>query len=196
MGGTIGSGRTLRVRRLYSERMGARPCPPVHGMQTGGYTTRLALVALATLILGGCTVALPSLWERTGTAPPLTAQMAQPAGEPRTTGSVSRAAASAVATTGAGTLPIPQADWDAAKAVLMQALADAGDTPSLPWTNPASGMGGTVTAMRRSAGPNGVTCREFLGSAIKDGRETWFDGRACRSSGPWAVTELRPWRRS
>lgn len=195
MGGMIGSGRTLRVRRLYSERKGARPCPPVHGFQAARCAPRLALVAVAALMLAGCTVALPSLWERTGTAPPLTAQMAQPAGEPRTTGSVSRAAP-AGATAAAGALPIPQADWDAAKAVLMQALADAGDTPSLPWTNPASGMGGTVTAMQRGAGPNGQTCRDFLGSAIKDGRETWFDGRACRTTGSWAVTELRPWRRS
>lgn len=158
---------------------------------------RLAFACLALFALEGCTVALPSLWERTNTAPPLTAQMAQSAGEPRTTGSVSRAApATPAAPAASGALPIPQADWDAAKVVLMQALADAGDTPSLPWTNPASGMGGTVTAMQRAAGPNGQTCRDFLGSAIKDGRETWFDGRACRSTGPWAVVELRPWRRS
>ncbi|WP_439572513.1 RT0821/Lpp0805 family surface protein [Phreatobacter sp.] len=156
---------------------------------------RLAFCCLALFALEGCTVALPSLWERTNTAPPLTAQMAQPAGDPRTTGSVNRGA-TATAPAAGGALPIPQADWDAAKAVLMQALADNADTPSLPWTNAASGMGGTVTAMQRANGPSGQTCRDFLGSAIKDGRETWFDGRACRSTGPWAVTELRPWRRS
>jgi hypothetical protein len=118
-----------------------------------------------------------------------------------TTGSVRRtpeatpAAAPAPAPQPNG-LPIPQADWDAAKAVLMEALADRADTPSLPWANAGTGMSGTVTALQRAAGTGGQTCRDFLGSAIKEGKEVWFDGRACRSNGPWAVVELRPWRRS
>lgn len=152
------------------------------------------------VLLQGCTVALPSLWERANVAPPGAAQMSQAAADDQvTTGSVRRPAGeapTAPAVTPAGPLPIPQADWDAAKAVLMEALADRAETPSLPWANPASGMSGTVTALQRSAGGNGGTCRDFLGSAIREGKEVWFDGRACRTTGPWAVTDLRPWRRS
>jgi len=148
----------------------------------------------------GCTVALPSLWERSNVAPPGTAQMRQGASDDQiTTGSVRRSPEAAPAVAPApqpNGLPIPQADWDAAKAVLMEALADRADTPSLPWANAATGMSGTVTAMQRAAASGGQTCRDFLGSAIKDGKEVWFDGRACRTSGPWAVVELRPWRRS
>lgn len=139
-------------------------------------------------------MALPSLWERTNTAPPGAAQMAQ-AGDPVTTGSIRRPSDPPAATP-AGPLPIAQADWEAAKARLMEALADRADTPSLPWENPASGMSGTVTALQPTSASGGRTCRDFLGSAIKEGKEVWFDGRACRTGGPWAVVELRPWRRS
>jgi surface antigen len=191
-------GDTSGVRHVYSESGEARPCLPARDRPC---RIRLApaVVAGAALFLQGCTVALPSLWERANVAPPGTAQMTQTAADDTvTTGSVRRPAGApaAPAVTPAGSLPIPQADWDAAKAVLMQALADRADTPSLPWSNAQSGMSGTVTALQRAGGSAGQTCRDFLGSAIKDGKEVWFDGRACRTTGPWAVLELRPWRRS
>jgi hypothetical protein len=161
---------------------------------------RLLLTAAAALWLGGCAMSLPSLWERTQTAPPATAAAAPAtaAADPITTGSVRRSADTpgTQPTATPGALPIPQADWDAAKAVLMTVLADNADTPSLPWENSASGMSGTITALQRTNGTSGQVCRDFLGSGIKDGKEAWFDGRACRTTGPWAVTELRPWRRT
>ena len=190
-------GETFGVRRLYSESGGRSPCPGVRNRLCG--SRRPPLVALLAGLVGlqGCAVSLPSLWERTNTTPPGTAQMAQ-AADPTTTGSVRRNADTpgTQATTPAGSLPIPQADWDAAKKVLMEALADRADTPSLPWGNAQSGMSGTVTALQRASGTSGQTCRDFLGSAIKDGKEVWFDGRACQTTGPWAVLELRPWRRT
>lgn len=197
MGGTSG------VRHVYSESGSARPCLPLHDRPCRNRWTPLAGAAL--LFLQGCTVALPSLWERANVAPPGTAQMRQPADDDTvTTGSVRRPAEAnpapapslAPSLAPAGTLPIPQADWDHAKAVLMEALADRADTPSLPWSNVQSGTNGTITALQRASGGAGQTCRDFLGSAIKAGREVWFDGRACRTTGPWAVVELRPWRRS
>jgi surface antigen len=189
-------GDTSGVRHVYSESAGARPCPTADSRPCGGRRARLAVILTCCAGLQGCAVALPSLWERTNTTPPGTAQMAAQAADPVTTGSVRRPAAAPEAPAATGGLPIPQGDWDAAKAKLMEALADRADTPSLPWDNPQTGMSGTVTAMQRSNGANGQTCRDFLGSAIKEGRETWFDGRACRTVGPWAVVELRPWRRS
>ncbi len=193
------------VGHVYSGADAGSPCPapaepPFRSAPCRGPLAALALFAF--VITQGCTVALPSLWERSNVAPPGTAQMRQGASDDQiTTGSVRRApeatpaAAPAPAPQPNG-LPIPQADWDAAKAVLMEALADRADTPSLPWANAGTGMSGTVTALQRAAGTGGQTCRDFLGSAIKDGKEVWFDGRACRSNGPWAVVELRPWRRS
>lgn len=191
-------GDTSGVRHVYSESGEARPCLPARGRPCPNRWA-VCVVSLTFLFLQGCTVALPSLWERANVAPPGTAQMAQPVSDDTvTTGSVRRPAEAPAspATTPAGPLPIPQADWEAAKAVLMQALADRADTPSLPWANGQSGMSGTVTALQRAGGSAGQTCRDFLGSAIKDGKEVWFDGRACRTTGPWAVVELRPWRRS
>lgn len=191
-------GDTSGVRHVYSESAGARPCPTAAVPPCGRRRAPLAFVLFSFAGLQGCAMALPSLWERTNTAPPGAAQMAAQAADPMTTGSVRRPADTpgTQATTPAGPLPIPQADWDAAKAKLMEALADRADTPSLPWENAQSGMSGTVTALQRAGGSGGQTCRDFLGSAIKDGKEVWFDGRACQSTGPWAVVELRPWRRS
>ncbi|MGL4291649.1 MAG: RT0821/Lpp0805 family surface protein [Phreatobacter sp.] len=130
-------------------------------------------------------------------SPQTTAQTtAAQTADPITTGSIRRATEPAPASAAAGALPIPEPDWQSAKRVLLEALADRADTPSIPWENSQSGMRGTVTALQRSTGTSGQTCRDFLGSAIKDGKEVWFDGRACRTTGAWAVLELRPWRRS
>ena len=191
-------GETFGVRQLYSGRFGftPEPCGRVGAMHKA---SRLVLMVGGALWFGGCSMSLPSLWERTQTAPPAAATAAAtPAADPMTTGSVRRPADTpgTQPTAAPGALPIPQADWDAAKAVLMAALADSADTPSLPWENPASGMSGTITALQRANGTSGQVCRDFLGSGIKDGKEAWFDGRACRTSGAWAVTELRPWRRT
>ncbi|WP_170181886.1 RT0821/Lpp0805 family surface protein [Phreatobacter stygius] len=185
-----------------------------------GRLARLVAMAVALMTLPGCAVTLPSLWERTQTPPPAAqapqsaetataetpaspaplslaavGQTAQPT-DPITTGSIRRSGEPVPPTAAAGALPIPEGDWQAAKRVLLEALADRADTPSIPWENSQSGMRGTVTALQRVNGTAGQTCRDFLGSAIKDGKEVWFDGRACRTTGAWAVLELRPWRRS
>ncbi len=94
------------------------------------------------------------------------------------------------------TVPIPAEDWDFAKKALIEALSSKEDTPSVPWDNAKSGTRGTVTTLLRSGGPSGSVCRNFLGSAIKDKTETWFEGRACRlQSNEWEVQDLRPWKR-
>lgn len=217
-------GETFGVRQAYSVREGACPSPRMRSLLCESRLARLAAIAVALMALPGCAMTLPSLWERTQTPPPAAAQAPEPsqatgtqtagapaaapetaatqaaaagqATDPVTTGSIRRGTEPAPANAAAGALPIPEADWQAAKRVLLEALADRADTPSIPWENSQSGMRGTVTALQRSTGTSGHTCRDFLGSAIKDGKEVWFDGRACRTTGPWAVLELRPWRRS
>lgn len=217
-------GEAFGASQAYSAEARSRPRPRSPGHPCESRVLRFAAIAIAVTGLSGCAVTLPSLWERTQTTPP-SSQAAQapapaePAGprdqgtagageplrlqayqadDPVTTGSIRRPQPQGQANQPAaatGTAPIPDADWQAAKRVLLEALADAADTPSLPWENGESGMRGTVTALQRANGSAGQTCRNFLGSAIKDGKEVWFDGRACRSGGAWAVLEVRPWRR-
>lgn len=212
-------GEAFGASQAYSAEARSRPWPRSPGHPCARRALRLAAIVAALTGLTGCAVTLPSLWERTQTTPPSpqTAQAPAPApatpaagaGEPLrlqafqaedpvTTGSIRRPPvpdSSSQQAAATGTAPIPDADWQAAKRVLLEALADPADTPSLPWENGESGMRGTVTALQRANGTAGQTCRSFLGSAIKDGREVWFDGRACRSAGAWAVLEVRPWRR-
>ncbi len=166
--------------------MPAPACPP---FRAAPCRTRLAaLGAVAFAVLQGCTVALPSLWERANVAPPQTEQPRQAAAVPDdqvTTGSVRRAPEAATApsaVTPAGPLPIPQADWNAAKAVLMEALADRADTPSLPWTNAQSGMSGTVTALQRAGGT----------SARPAATSSAAPSRMARRSGSTAAPAARP----
>lgn len=154
---------------------------------------RVAILIVASGLLGGCAMAMPSLWERTNTTPPAPAPTAAavtpaPAADPITTGSIRRA-------DGAFPSPIAEADWPAARRALDEALADRADAPSIPWSNAESGTSGTVTALQRTTGTDGRVCRAFLGSAIGRGQERWFDGRACRHGSIWAITEVKPWSR-
>jgi 17 kDa outer membrane surface antigen len=196
-------GETFGVRQAYSVTTGACPSPAMHVHPCGRRVARFAAMAMGLLTLPGCAVTLPSLWERTQTAPPVAAEAPpSPAAaqggdpDPVTTGSVHRRTDSPAPAASTANLPIPEPDWQAAKKVLLEALADRADTPSIPWENSQSGMRGTVTALQRSTSSAGQTCRDFLGSAIKDGKEVWFDGRACRTNAAWDVLEVRPWRRS
>jgi len=41
---------------------------------------------------------------------------------------------------------------------------------------------------------DGITCRDFLASYVKNGSESWLQGAACRAKrGKWEVRNLRPW---
>ena len=46
-----------------------------------------------------------------------------------------------------------------------------------------------------AASQDGVTCRDFLASYVKNGTESWLQGEACRAGrGKWEVRTLRPWK--
>ena len=112
-----------------------------------------------------------------------------------TTGATAPAAA--VASMPAGLLPISEADWQVARRSLNEALADRADTPSIAWENEESGARGTVTALQTSISSDGRTCRPFLGSALKQRSENWFEGHACKvGRTTWEIVDIRPWRRN
>ena len=81
----------------------------------------------------------------------------------------------------------------AAEAVLGRAEQDASE----PWSNPATGARGTVTPIADAYTQDGLTCRDFLASYIRDGAESWLQGDGCRiHQGQWTVRKLRPLKRS
>jgi surface antigen len=65
----------------------------------------------------------------------------------------------------------------------------------MPWENPSTGARGTITPLAAAASQDGVTCRDFLASYVKNGAESWLQGEACRAGrGKWEVRTLRPWK--
>jgi surface antigen len=88
-------------------------------------------------------------------------------------------------------------DWPHAQAALKEALARTDEGPSVPWDNPASGARGTVTPIAAAFTRDGIPCRNFIASHVKDGIETWSEGLACRvSANVWEVKSVKPLRKS
>lgn len=88
-------------------------------------------------------------------------------------------------------------DWPHAQAALKEALTRTDEGPSVPWDNPASGARGTVTPIAAAFTRDGIPCRNFIASHVKDGIETWSEGLACRvSANVWEVKSFKPLRKS
>jgi hypothetical protein len=76
------------------------------------------------------------------------------------------------------------------------ALLDHGDGASGPWENPLTGARGTITPLAAPYRDNGIECRDFLASDVRERAEAWMQGEACRNGvGRWEVRSLKPWRR-
>lgn len=85
------------------------------------------------------------------------------------------------------------ADWTFAAAALREALGKGEDGSSIPWQNPDTGASGTVTPVANAYVQEGLACRNFLASHVGNGRESWFEGTACRiHRGQWDVRTTRP----
>jgi hypothetical protein len=98
-------------------------------------------------------------------------------------------------TPGPGTEPPAEGDLAIARAALSEILARGGKDASMPWDNPQTGTRGTVTPLANVYSQNGLTCRDFLASFVKNGSESWLQGEACRAErGRWEVRNLRPWK--
>ena len=90
-----------------------------------------------------------------------------------------------------------QTDWTLAKTALREALQRREDGASMPWENPMNGARGTVTPIAAAYERDGFTCRNFLASHVRQGRENWFEGTACRMHrGEWDIQSSRPLQKS
>jgi surface antigen len=88
-------------------------------------------------------------------------------------------------------------DWAIAKSALREVLGRGEAGSSQPWENPATGARGTVTPVATIYEKDGFPCRNFIVSGVRDGRESWYEGTACRiHRGNWDVTTTRPLQKS
>jgi surface antigen len=87
-----------------------------------------------------------------------------------------------------------ETDLAIARAAVSEVLIKGGKHSSVPWENPKTGARGTVTPLASAYSQDGVTCRDFLASYVKNGTESWLQGAACSAKrGKWEVRNLRPW---
>ncbi len=90
-----------------------------------------------------------------------------------------------------------EADLVYARAAVTEVLAKGGKDTSMPWENPGTGARGTVTPLAQAYSQDGLTCRDFLASYVRNGSESWLQGEACRlGKGRWEVRHMKPWQRT
>lgn len=88
-------------------------------------------------------------------------------------------------------------DLALAKAAASEAVTRSGKDISIPWENPSTGARGTVTPLAAAYTQNGITCRDFLASYVRQSSQSWLEGEACRmEAGNWEVRNLKPWKHS
>jgi surface antigen len=86
-------------------------------------------------------------------------------------------------------------DLAIAKSAAAEILSRGGKDTSVPWENPQTGARGTVTPIASAYSQEGLTCRDFLASYVRNGAESWLQGEACRAAhGKWEVRHLKPLR--
>jgi surface antigen len=92
---------------------------------------------------------------------------------------------------------MPPVDWNIAQSALRDTLGRTDAGASAPWENPTSGAHGTVTPVAAIYEKDGFPCRNFIVSHVKDAKESWYEGTACRvHRGQWDVTTTRPLQKS
>jgi hypothetical protein len=90
----------------------------------------------------------------------------------------------------------PDVDLAYARAAATEVLAKGDRQESARWENPRTGARGMVTPLATAYTQDGLTCRDFLASYVREGNEAWLQGEACRApQGRWEVRSLRPWKR-
>ncbi|CAL8970888.1 hypothetical protein RHODGE_RHODGE_04655 [Rhodoplanes serenus] len=174
----------------------------------------LSLVTAAALLAGGCSFsyqlgslmgnddahgrgATGALGGRRGGAPvPVGKETEGSTHAAGSGGERSESGADPAAADAASALP-GEADLAVARTAIAEVLGKSGTTASASWENPSTGARGTVTPLTAPQREGGRTCRDFLVSHVRDGRETWLEGGACRiTTGRWQVTRLKPWKRA
>jgi surface antigen len=164
------------------------PCSPYRGWGRtrlsafARFSCASALLILAAPALGGCSYQLGSLFANGKT-------------EPDTTASLPLQATDVHASVNAALSP-SEADLAYARAVATEALARGAKDTSHPWENPHTGARGAVTPLTSAYSSNGITCRDFLASYVKNKAETWLQGEGCKFNKGWEVRSMKPWRKA
>lgn len=134
-------------------------------------------------MLGGCSYQLGSMFGSGKT-------------DPETTASLPPQVADAQASVNNPALSPSEADLAYARAVVPEALSRGSKDTSHPWENPNTGARGSITPLTNAYSSNGITCRDFLASYVKDKSETWLQGEACKFNKGWEVRTMKPWRKA
>jgi surface antigen len=142
----------------------------------------MTLLILSAPALGGCALQLGSAFGNSKADPETTAAL--PARVKEAQASVNPA------------LSPSEADLAYTRAMVPEALARAGKDTSHSWENPHTGARGSITPLTSAYSSNGVTCRDFLASYVKDKAETWLQGEACKFNKGWEVRSMKPWRKA
>ena len=158
---------------------------PYHGSRAFYFLA----ASFAGIVLSGCSSSLPSLLGDND-KPAQVARSENVKPDPKdVTGSLALAG-------GARTTMSPL-DWNIAQQALRETLGRAEAGASQPWENPTSGARGTVTPVAAIYDKDGFPCRNFILSQVRDTKESWFEGTACRiHRGQWDVTTTRPLQKS
>lgn len=181
---------TASASQTDGERAGFKPSMTALSWRSARSAVTLAALAVASMGSGGCSMSyqLGSLF---GKNEGKTASAESDLTE--TTGST-RASQMALRTEGDG---ISKADLAAARRAAAEMLAAGGKDSSAPWQNPETGARGMVTPITAAYTQDGLTCRDFLASIVRDRAETWLQGEACRiHHGKWEVRTMKPWKRA
>jgi hypothetical protein len=158
-----------RISTAYSEPGRIRLC----GSLNRFLTTALVAAALATLA-GGCSYRLggadkgSDTTERTATIPSTAKTVWAPI----------------------------EADLAVARAAVVELFTRGAKDSSQAWENPRTGAHGTITPIATAYTQDGTLCRDFLASYLRDEKQSWFQGGACRKGSKWEVRDIRALDRS
>ena len=56
-------------------------------------------------------------------------------------------------------------------------LSSIGKDAAVPWENRKTGAHGTITPIASAYSQDGLTCRDFLASFVRNGSEAWMSGK-------------------
>jgi surface antigen len=165
--------REMRRRVLYNGTGALRLCRP--------HWLAAAAALFAALTAAGCSISLDSLDSIFPKGEADAAQTGSIARQPQHVGSATSAAEPS------------EADLAYARAVAAEALARGGRDISMPWENPDTGAGGSITPIAANYSEGLFTCRDFLASYVRGQQQSWLQGEACRTEhGKWEVKSLKP----
>ena len=77
-----------------------------------------------------------------------------------------------------------------ARAAASEVLTKGGKDVSMPWENPRTGARGTITPLASAYSQDGMICRDFLASYVKNGNESGCTGQPAAPNGAngWFAT--------